>query len=350
MFAQNYLTLKLVRVDAQEVWSYQQDGFCVLLANAGTGQYSLGQIVQPFGAGDILILKGPTEVRVQATTAQQLIFSCFALRLEHLYPLFGSAEISQLETVAEALHRARLVPATQPLAKQCHRLVEEVTPQASLDHRSQLLRIAAVILNEEFKKQHERRAGSLGVEEHLLQIFEGLSAEELLTISVGDLATKFSCSRRHLNRLFHQYFGFSVSALRMEMRLLKSISLLRDTNTKIINVAEQCGFNHLGLFNTCFKRRFGVSPGQWRKQTVLAESPALTAATPAPAGPCPLHSKGLCPLTGAYGAIPGGDPLAAPWLSTPIAPAALNGSSLNSFSPKNPLQPLPPGGAPKLTT
>ncbi len=31
--------------------------------------------------------------------------------------------------------------------------------------------------------------------------------------------------------------------------------------SKVINVATQCGFNHLGLFNTCFKRRFGISPG-----------------------------------------------------------------------------------------
>src|SRR2546430_2401773 len=80
---------------------------------------------------------------------------------------------------------------------------------------------------------------------------------------------RFRC-RRHLNRLFHQYFGFSVAALRMEMRLLKDVSLLRDPNIKVINVAEQCGFNHLGLFNTCFKRRFGQTPGHWRKTSAPA--------------------------------------------------------------------------------
>ena len=99
----------------------------------------------------------------------------------------------------------------------------------------------------------------------MLQVFERLSSQELLSSSVGQLAEKFSCSRRHLNRLFHQHFGFSVAALRMEMRLVKAVSLLRDPNIKVINVAEQCGFNHLGLFNTCFKRRFGQTPGQWRK-------------------------------------------------------------------------------------
>jgi AraC-like DNA-binding protein len=108
----------------------------------------------------------------------------------------------------------------------------------------------------------------------MVQVFEKLSASELINLSVGELADRFNCSRRHLNRLFHQHFGVSVAALRMEMRMLKAISLLRDAGVKIIDVAEQCGFNHLGLFNTCFKRRFGTSPGRWRKAPVqVARAP-----------------------------------------------------------------------------
>lgn len=130
----------------------------------------------------------------------------------------------------------------------------------------------------------------------MVQVFERLSANEIIGLSVGELAEKFSCSRRHLNRLFHHHFGVSVAALRMEMRLLKAMSLLRDPDAKVINVAEQCGFNHLGLFNTCFKRRFGASPGQWRKatqqvETTLKEKPESKAS-------CPLHATGLCPWGG----------------------------------------------------
>jgi AraC-like DNA-binding protein len=137
----------------------------------------------------------------------------------------------------------------------------------------------------------------MGVEAHLVQVFEQLTAEELLSISVGEMAARFNCSRRHLNRLFHQYFGFSVAALRMEMRLLKAVSILRDANAKIINVAEQCGFNHLGLFNTCFKRRFGASPGQWRKLALRGDTQVNPASSEAEAI-CPLQSKGLCPRAG----------------------------------------------------
>ena len=130
----------------------------------------------------------------------------------------------------------------------------------------------------------------------MIQVFEKLSSAELLKLSVDELAAKFSCSRRHLNRLFHQHFGLSITALRMEIRLLKAVSLLRNPREKVINVAEQCGFNHLGLFNTCFKRRYGTSPGQWRKLSLGGESALARKAEGKPA--CPLHANGLCPWGG----------------------------------------------------
>jgi len=246
--------------------------------------------------GDVLVINGATGFSVRAGDASDLMFWTFSLRLDHLYPLFAGQEISMLETVTESLGSARLLAAALPLAKQCHRLIEDIPPQFNLDHRSQLLRVASLILSEEFKTAREQRNGNHGAEEHLLQIFEDLSAEELLTLSVGELAAKFHCSRRHLNRLFHQYFGFSVAALRMEMRLLKAVSILRDANTKVIHVAEQCGFNHLGLFNTCFKRRFGMSPGEWRKKASPLHD--RNRRSEALQDVCPLHSKGLCPWSG----------------------------------------------------
>ena len=303
MLAQDYLCLRLVRLKSAEDWSLKREGLSILFPKGGLGTIASNAAPQRIAVGDVVVINSASNFRLTASGGADLVFWCFSIRLDHLYPLFASHEISLLEAVAESFSAPRLFSGAQPLAKQCHRLIEDTPPQFSLDHRSQLLRVTSVILSEEFKLAHERRSGALGVEAHLIQIFEQLTAEELLTISVGELAAKFNCSRRHLNRLFHQYFGFSVAALRMEMRLLKAVSILRDANAKIINVAEQCGFNHLGLFNTCFKRRFGASPGQWRKQAVQgADRPnGIEVADDAV---CPLHSKGLCPWAGGGNGLP----------------------------------------------
>jgi AraC-like DNA-binding protein len=131
------------------------------------------------------------------------------------------------------------------------------------------------------------------VEEHLMQVLQNLSPDEIMNLSIEELAAKFSCSRRHLSRLFHQHFGLSVASLKMEIRLLNAVSLLRNLDTKVINVAEECGFNHTGLFNTCFKRRFGVSPGQWRKS--IGQTATKSVGSNGASSNCSLRSSGLCP-------------------------------------------------------
>jgi AraC-like DNA-binding protein len=167
-----------------------------------------------------------------------------------------------------------------------------------LTRRTELLRVTAAILSEEFKQAQPRQPGYVCLEEHLMTVLEDLRAEDILNLSVNELAEKFSLSRRHLNRLFHEHFGVSAGTLRMEMRLLRAMSLLRDPAAKIIDVAEQSGFHHLGLFNTCFKRRFGLNPSQCRKHT---RSGVWLAGLMQTDANCALRAAGLCAWHGPLG-------------------------------------------------
>ena len=294
MFDQDCFALRLVRLKSADEWSPQKAGLCILFPKGGVGQCVNGTVTQRLAAGDVLVWEAGPGGKVSAHKGGELVFWSFFVRLEHLLPLFAGDEISLLQEVVEDFKGSKLFPAATALAVKCHRLIQEVPSQPDLEQRSHLLHIVAAILNEEFRTTQHQRVGLGQVEERVLRIFEQLSADQLLELSVGELAAKFGCSRRHLNRLFHQYFGFSVGALRMEMRLLRAVSLLRHADAKVINVAAQCGFNHLGLFNTCFKKRFGVSPGRWRKQVAQGRIPPLP--SPGDDVACPLQGKGLCPL------------------------------------------------------
>ena len=292
MLTEDFLNLRLVRLEGARRWGRQGEGVCFLFPRAGLGQYQNTSSKQPLSPGDVLVVSGEAADQICPGNRGEFVFSSFSLRLDHLLPLFAGTEISLLQVVIDGFKGHKFYPASSPLAAGCHKLVGEIPPQFNLDHRGQLLRVAAAILNEEFNTAHGQRVGFVRAEDHLVQVFEQLSADEMLTLSVDQLADRFGCSRRHLNRLFHQYFGFSVAHLRMEMRLMKAISLLRNGEAKVIHVAEQCGFNHLGLFNTCFRRRFGTSPGQWRKASQEQEN---TTSAPAKHLDCPLRMSGLCP-------------------------------------------------------
>jgi len=165
--------------------------------------------------------------------------------------------------------------------------------RAILDHRGQLLRIVATILSFEFKNVQPGKSEFMSSQWRISRVFDKLSATEILTLPVTELAGRFNCCRRHLNRLFHQWFGCSVSELRMEMRLLRAISLLRNPELGVLEVAHQCGFNHRGLFNGCFKRRFGSNRSQWRTAAPKVESRRSNPLNRA--SDCPLRTDGLCP-------------------------------------------------------
>jgi len=264
MIVEEHFSLRLTRVESPEEWSFQRDGLVFLIFKDGAGRYVANNTTIQTKPGDVLILSEANRGKLSTVQDESIVFWNFSLCLEHLFPLFAAGEISLLQDVVSGLKNAKLLPAMTPLAVQVNRLVGDVRPEFNLDHRGQLLRIAAAILSEEFKAAHRQRAGFVRTEDRIVQVFENLSTDELLNLSISELAAKFGCSRRHLSRLSQQCFGRSIAAMKMEMRLMKAAACLRNPQAKIINVAEQCGFNHLGLFNTCFKKRFGASPGKWR--------------------------------------------------------------------------------------
>jgi AraC-like DNA-binding protein len=296
MLADDHITLRLIKLKPSEEWLNKGDGLSFFFSKEGAGKYVSKSATQKLAAGDVLVLKGSAGDKLCAHEKSGWVVGNFSLLVEHLFPLFGSNEIGLLQNVIDNFKTARTYSEKSILASECRQLLAAVHPEVNLEHRSQLLRIAAAVLSAEFKNVQTQRGGFIKTEDRMIQVFDKLSTEELLNFSVGELAKKFGCSRRHLNRLFHQHFGLSVASLRMEMRLMNAVNLLRDPEAKVINVAEQCGFNHLGLFNICFKRRFGASPGRWRKSNLQPESAPVHQA--ASRQVCPLNGNVLCAWSG----------------------------------------------------
>ena len=286
----DYMTLRPSRLKAAEEMELDGSGLLFIIVKSGGGACLCGPLSHRLGAGDILVVDSASQWKIQVRNNGELAFWSFIAKFEHLFPLFSGREIFLLQKVAQGFKNGRHYAGSSALAKECLTLIDEIPSQSGLNHRSHLLRIVSAILTAEFKATQPKLDEFVPMRDHVLHVIERLQTNELLNLSVGELAKKFNCSRRHLNRLFHQHFGLSVAALRMEMRLLKAVSLLVDPDAKIIYVAEKCGFNHVGLFNTCFKKRFGSTPSQLRKVIRVARSQPQAAETSG----CPFHAQSLC--------------------------------------------------------
>lgn len=266
MSARNNLALQEQWVAHDTSWPFEQSGFVFLFIINGKGRFISKQQHHVLSAGDLIVTRDLEGARLLALSRDGLLLKYFRTWLEYLLPLFDSMDMCRTESLRIGLPLVTFLPASAPLAKECQRIVGQVAPTPSLEHRCQLLNVVAKMFATHLQSNPIQHVGQDKVQAHLLGILENMGAEELQSLSVKDLARRFGCSRRHLNRLFQEHFGTSVSALKMEMRLLKAAALLRHPAAKIANVALESGFSHLGLFSSCFKRRFGVRPSEWRRK------------------------------------------------------------------------------------
>ena len=296
MAGHDYLTLQLVRLTVPEERIVGGNGLSLVFPKEGAGNYISGAAVYRLRPGDVLVVNGASQGKLCVVKGTELVFWQFLSSIESLLPLFDCDEICRLQGITDRFKSARFYPAPSAVAKECHRLLAEAPPRFGLDQRGQLLRVVAAILTSEFNNLPLAREGYVSLKDHMRQVLEKLSLTEILSLSTDELASRFGCTRRHLTRLFNQHFGFSASALRMELRLLKAMTLLRDPGAKVIDVAEQSGFNHLGLFNSCFKRRFNATPGQWRRKMLESSDRSAAGLWGNPA--CRIRALRLCPWSG----------------------------------------------------
>jgi len=104
------------------------------------------------------------------------------------------------------------------------------------------------------------------------QLVAQMPEMELSRHSLSDLAQRLECSERHFSRLFSQEFGVSFRGHQIDSRLQHARQLLADPAKKIATVANESGYRHIGLFNSTFKRKFGMTPSEWRRQTQIPQT------------------------------------------------------------------------------
>jgi len=99
------------------------------------------------------------------------------------------------------------------------------------------------------------------LENVLIDIEEGIRKG----INADTLAQKYSLSVRHLQRLFELVYKQTLSSYIRSRKLAASLFDLLKTNSKILAIALDFGFNYEQSYIRAFKREFGISPGEFRK-------------------------------------------------------------------------------------
>lgn len=98
-----------------------------------------------------------------------------------------------------------------------------------------------------------------------------------LPIDIHSVARQAGVSYEYFIRSFSKRYGMSPGAFLTSVRLESSKSKLEMTNMRVKEIARQSGFGSSKAFCRIFRRRFGVSPKQWRAGGFQSQVPCVLA-------------------------------------------------------------------------
>ena len=151
----------------------------------------------------------------------------------------------------------------QPLAvalARAHRLLE--SGQDVLEAQTAALQALSALLVRH-GREPEARPAPRGENVRVEAMRQRLAADLTEPLTLDELAASVGLSAFHAARLFARTVGMPPHAWRNQLRLNRSLDLLR-TGHSVTEAAVACGFTDQSHYTRHFRRAFGTSPGRWR--------------------------------------------------------------------------------------
>lgn len=185
-----------------------------------------------------------------------------------------------IETVAEEYdirpedfrYTLIIAPAQKQVLPLCWQFIAEVNtlhkPNASL-LRAISIQLCHAIIRSAFRNNTSRSGGEWRTE--VGQSIAYMHSHLHEKISLTDIAGAAIMSVPNFSRVFKKEMGKTPMEYLQEQRLYKARNMLLAEEFSIQDIAAACGFNSVSYLSTSFRRRYNVSPEQYRQQMKVSQ-------------------------------------------------------------------------------
>lgn len=263
-----HLTIKQFRLAPGKEWKIEPRSWWFLQVTAGVGYWLHTRNSFDLDTGSVLVLSGQSRGVLRASQLGEMQVQFFEVRPERLTGVVSFGEQRLLETLAAQDHLSTRHFPSKSLLSEKFRALSDFKNHANRNFtwRWQLLDLFAQALGEHLASPDALEDNPTDAKARLVKMLEELPCGELLDLDFSDMVRQMGCTPRHLSRVFREVVGMSFREKQAQVRLGRAQELLATTQSKVVEVALESGYQSLSLFNLMFKRRFGVSPAQWREQ------------------------------------------------------------------------------------
>ncbi len=150
------------------------------------------------------------------------------------------------------------------------RKTEESTPGAEREVELLTTLIFCELLGQ-FLPEEQRQEPRRNESKHIAAIETYINANYHQRVTLSDVASHVFLSTRQVTRILQREYGCSLSHLLMEKRLAQAQMLLKNTSFSVAQVASRVGLASENYFFVVFKKRYGITPLQYRKEQNLAQ-------------------------------------------------------------------------------
>ena len=260
-----HLVIREITLPPGKEWLPKTSGWSLIQIGSGNGYWLQEQSRTELEAGTVLLLAGNFPGRILASQLNVMSLFIFSVIPDRLSGLIALEEQNFLKQAATRKELAfQIFTAQSPIALKMGELCVSQN-RGGLPSRLTMLQLLVAA----FGKELNQSAGSpenTDATQRLRLFLKANPQDALLEISFNELARTTNCTARHLSRIFLEVVGMSFRDKRAEIRLARARELLATSESKVVEVALESGFKSLSLFNLMFTRRFGISPGRWRKR------------------------------------------------------------------------------------
>lgn len=84
-------------------------------------------------------------------------------------------------------------------------------------------------------------------------------------LSINDIAQEYDVPPRRVNKEFEEHYGINIQSYRTMVRLSKSVQLLLSSAMPLKKIAHEVGYDHASNFCIAFKKHYGHTPKEIRR-------------------------------------------------------------------------------------
>lgn len=259
-----HLVLQEAKLFAGADWRPESTGWVFAQATKGISYWIGGGKTCEVKPGMVFCAPPGLKAALRVSVLSAELLHWFAIDPNELVGVVSYRERKLIDSAAHSDVARWVYPADSETAKTFEQILRVPSNQL-LRRRVRMIELFfSVVASHQGAVQTDKQLDARG---RIHEVLAGIPENQLLHITLPELARELNCSERHVSRMFREEIGVTFRSKQKELRLEKARHMLVSSDEKILNIALECGYRHLGLFSVLFKRRFKVTPSEMRRRS-----------------------------------------------------------------------------------